>query len=333
MKAVLSTLALIATVAVAQQRCDAEYPETYCNTTEIVSFQTSDCKPFHVFIVRGSDEPYPGRQGNVSSQVCASLGKDQCGFENIEYPAKSTAWGKEEWCKSASKGASGGQAQVKAYSEKCPKSKLILFGFSQGASVAQDILGGGGGHVFECDQDTNPALESSIGDKFIAAVTFGAVARSRDQNYTIGDGKSFDGTRARTTEQLSALSKYSDRLSDYCHHGDPICAVGSEPVDVAQHLDYFILHNEEVVKWVTEKAKASSPKVSFSTSMAIAKSAAVPTPTPSIIASNTLAATDSSEAPVSAQTGETAATGAAGGLSVAYAPIVALAVAALLFTA
>ncbi|EAT79543.1 hypothetical protein HBH56_098600 [Parastagonospora nodorum] len=298
MKAVLSTLALIATVAVAQQRCDAEYPETYCNTTEIVSFQTSDCKPFHVFIVRGSDEPYPGRQGNVSSQVCASLGKDQCGFENIEYPAKSTAWGKEEWCKSASKGASGGQAQVKAYSEKCPKSKLILFGFSQGASVAQDILGGGGGHVFECDQDTNPALESSIGDKFIAAVTFGAVARSRDQNYTIGDGKSFDGTRARTTEQLSALSKYSDRLSDYCHHGDPICAVGSEPVDVAQHLDYFILHNEEVVKWVTEKAKASSPK-----------------------------------APVSAQTGETAATGAAGGLSVAYAPIVALAVAALLFTA
>lgn len=167
----------------------------------------------------------------------------------------------------------------------------------------------------------------------VAAVTFGAVARSRDQNYTIGDGKSFDGTRARTTEQLSALNKYSDRLRDYCHHGDPICAVGSEPVDVAQHLDYFILHNEEVVKWVTEKAKSSSQEVSTSSSTVLAKSAAVPTPTPSIIASNTLAATDSSEAPVSAQTGETAATGAAGGLSVAYAPIVALTAAALLFAA
>lgn len=164
-------------------------------------------------------------------------------------------------------------------------------------------------------------------------MTFGAVARSRDQNYTIGDGKSFDGTRARTTEQLSALNKYSDRLRDYCHHGDPICAVGSEPVDVAQHLDYFILHNEEVVKWVTEKAKSSSQEVSTSSSTVLAKSAAVPTPTPSIIASNTLAATDSSEAPVSAQTGETAATGAAGGLSVAYAPIVALTAAALLFAA
>lgn len=93
-------------------------------------------------------------------------------------------------------------------------------------------------------------------------MTFGAVARSRNQNFTIGEGKPFDGTRARTTEQLAALNKYSDRLRDYCHSGDPICAVGSTPVDVGQHLDYFIRHNEEVLKWVTEKAKGTSGKVS-----------------------------------------------------------------------
>jgi hypothetical protein len=117
MKAVISTLTLIAATAVAQERCDAEDPIVYCNTTEILAYQSSDCKPYHLFIVRGSDEPYPGRQGNISSQLCASLGNDQCGFESIEYPAKSTAWGKEEWCKSAGKGASDGQAQVKAYSK------------------------------------------------------------------------------------------------------------------------------------------------------------------------------------------------------------------------
>jgi acetylxylan esterase len=279
MHGVLSTLALIAAVAVAQQRCDAEYPEVYCNTTEILAYQSYDCKPYHIFIARGSDEPYPGRQGNITSQICASLGKDQCSFESVEYPAKSTAWGKEEWCKSAAKGASGGQAQVKGYSEKCPDSKLILLGYSQGGSVTQDIIGGGGGHVFECDQVANPALDSSLGEKggldlphnlddvltvnkVVAVVTFGAVARSRNQNFTIGDGKPFDGTRARTTEQLAALNKYSDRLRDYCHFGDPICAVGSTPVQVSQHLDYFIMHNEEVLKWVTEKAKGTSEKVS-----------------------------------------------------------------------
>ncbi|KAL5114613.1 hypothetical protein ACEQ8H_007518 [Pleosporales sp. CAS-2024a] len=313
MKAVVSTLALIAALAVAQQRCDAEYPEVYCNTTEILAYQSTDCTPFHIFLARGSDEPYPGRQGNVSSQVCASLGKDKCGFESILYPAKSAAWGKDEWCKSAGKGASDGQAQVKAYSDKCPDSKLIILGFSQGASVAQDILGGGGGHTFECDQPINPALNASIGDRFVAAVTFGTVARSRNQNYTVGDGKPFDGTRARTPAQLAALNAYSDRLREYCHFGDPICAVGSQPVDVKQHLDYFLLHNDEVIAWVTEKAKASTNEVGNDNT---------------VVASNssTQATTGTTEALVPVQTKNAVVTGAADTLTAfAYAPLAAAA--------
>jgi acetylxylan esterase len=165
MKTVLSTLPLIAAVTFAQQRCDAPYPEVYCNTTEILAFQSYDCKPFHVFIVRGSDEPYPGRQGNVTHQICSKLGSDQCSFENIEYPARSSAWGKGEWCKSAAKGALNGQAQLAGYSKQCPDSKLILLGYSQGGSVAQDVLGGGGGPAFGCEQAFNGPLESSVGDQ------------------------------------------------------------------------------------------------------------------------------------------------------------------------
>jgi len=157
----LSSLALFGAVAFAQERCDAPYPNVYCNTTEILAYESSDCSPYHVFIVRGSDEPYPGRVGNLTSEICKEIGKDDCTFENVDYPAKSTAWGKEEWCKSASKGAKNGQAQVRAYAEKCSDSKLILLGLSQGASVALDILGGGGGDVFECTQDINEALDAS----------------------------------------------------------------------------------------------------------------------------------------------------------------------------
>jgi hypothetical protein len=155
----ISSIALFGAVALAQERCDAPYPNVYCNTTEILAYQSSDCSPYHVFITRGSDEPYPGRLGNVTSQICKELG--DCTFENIEYPAKSTAWGADEWCQSAGKGAANGQGQLKAYAEKCSDSKLILLGYSQGGSVAQDILGGGGGQVFECTQDTNPALDRS----------------------------------------------------------------------------------------------------------------------------------------------------------------------------
>ncbi|UPX20519.1 uncharacterized protein EKO05_0010748 [Ascochyta rabiei] len=248
----------------AQDRCDAPYPNVYCNTTEILAYQYDDCTPYHVFVARGSDEPYPGRLGNITSEICKGIGNDDCSFESIEYPAKSTAWGVDEWCKSAGKGAANGQAQVKAYAEKCSDSKLILLGYSQGASVTQDILGGGGGQVFECTQDTNPALNRSTspGANVVAAVTFGAVVRSKNQNFTVGEGVNYDGTHARAPEHLEALQRYSNVFLDYCHYGDPICAVGSEPANVTAHLDYFLEHNEEVSKWVVGKAKGKAVNVS-----------------------------------------------------------------------
>jgi cobalamin biosynthesis Mg chelatase CobN len=132
------------------------------------------------------------------------------------------------------------------------------------------------------------------------------VARSKNQNFTVGEGKDYDGKRARTPEQMKALSKYSDRLRDYCHSGDPICAPESSPIDVKTHLNYFEKHNEEVLAWVVNKATGKSEKVSddntsTATASVAVKSAAGPTPTPSVIASSTNSATDSSEADASAQ--------------------------------
>lgn len=150
-------------LAVAQERCDAPHPEVYCNTTEVLAYHSDACTPFHVFVVRGSDEPYPGRLGNLTKQVCSAIGgTDKCGYENVEYPAKSSAWSETSWCDSATKGAKNGQEQMQAYSKKCPNSKLIVLGFSQGGSVAQDMLGGGGGPTFKCEQGDNPALDASV---------------------------------------------------------------------------------------------------------------------------------------------------------------------------
>jgi hypothetical protein len=309
-------------LVLAQQRCDAPSPGIYCNSTEILAYHSDDCKPFHIFVARGSDEPYPGRLGNLTSNICAAIGgSGDCGYEDVEFPAKSSAWGQTAWCDSATKGAKSGQDQMKAYSQKCPDSKLIVLGFSQGASVAQDMLGGGGGPVFACEQDTNPALDatSAPGSNVVAAVTFGAVVRSRDQNFTVGRGVNYDGTSARSPEHLQGLNAYADVLLDYCHYGDPICAVGSEPQDVNEHLNYFLQHNEEVVKWVSGMAKASGDDVSAkpskpvisqspSSTSVLAKPAATSSgsATPSPIAT----ATDSV-----AKNAETSATGAASSLT------------------
>lgn len=158
----------------------------------------------------------------------------------------------------------------------------------------------------------------------MAAVTFGAVARNRDQNFTVGEGVHYDGTRARAPEQLEALQKYSSVLLDYCHYGDPICAIGSEPANVTSHLDYFFQHNQEVTKWVAGKAKgkavsvpnsSQSASASASTSVRPAKATTgAETPT-SIGATATGSAAEASQTSSASNSGSTNSTGAGNALS------------------
>jgi predicted esterase len=51
-----------------------------------------------------------------------------------------------------------GQAQMRNYTQRCPNSHLIVMGFSQGGSVQLDVLGGGGGELWGCMQESNPAM-------------------------------------------------------------------------------------------------------------------------------------------------------------------------------
>lgn len=147
-------------------------------------------------------------------------------------------------------------------------------------------------------------------------MTFGAVVRNKDQNFTVGEGVNYDGRRARTPEQLSALQKYSSVFLDYCHYGDPMCAVGSEPANTTAHLDYFLEHNEEVSQWVAGKAKgkavnvpnhSQSASASASTSLKPIKataSAAIPT---SVGASTTGTAAEASQTSSASNSGSTGA--------------------------
>jgi hypothetical protein len=130
-----------------------------CVGPEVVAWESSECQQYHIFIARGSDSSYPGHQGPLVNLICQEL--DDCGYENIVYPANSSSTGPGNWCPSAHKGAVNGQQQLTDYAQRCPNSKLILTGFSQGASVVLDILGGGGGGPgFDCEwQEPNGPLD------------------------------------------------------------------------------------------------------------------------------------------------------------------------------
>lgn len=112
------------------------------------------CEDVHFFLARGNNEPYPGRQGALVAATCDGL--SSCGYEDLIYSALYT----DLSCQTTYDGTMAGITQLTSYAERCPNSKLILAGYSQGGQIVADILGGGGGVSFNgCVQPNTPPLD------------------------------------------------------------------------------------------------------------------------------------------------------------------------------
>lgn len=95
----------------------------------------------------------------------------------------------------------------------------------------------------------------------VAAVVFGAVRRSPSEPYSVKSGRNYTGTSPRSSSQIAGLEPYTDILRDYCNFGDPICAIGSEPADVGQHMNYFELYDEEAADFVVRSAQGEKVEI------------------------------------------------------------------------
>ena len=113
-----------------------------------------DCDNVHIFLAKGNNETEPGRQQKLVDALCSGL--DSCNYEDIKFDNRYET----VFCRSLEEGAKNGREQLTDYAERCPDSRLIVSGYSQGAHVVGDILGGGGGTFFQdCVQSSNGALD------------------------------------------------------------------------------------------------------------------------------------------------------------------------------
>ncbi|KAH8168608.1 cutinase domain-containing protein [Sarocladium implicatum] len=232
-RAVLATAALLPSSIVAQQT-------------------TTECSSVHIFLAKGNNEPYPGRQGQLVTAICSGL--DDCDYEDVQWQNML----EDEYCGAVEEGAVNGAAQIKAYNKRCPDTKLVLSGYSQGAQTIGDILGGGGGTFFQgCQQKSNPPLEGSsdAGKMIVAAMVFGDTRHTAKQSYNYLTGASKDGLFPRPSDQLSGLNEYADVLRNWCVETDPICAQGEV---VETHLNYFDIYSDEAGAWVREMVDEAS---------------------------------------------------------------------------
>lgn len=248
-------LGAIAGLAVAQDNPAGPAPKTDAPCADVV-----------IVMARGNNAPYQDwRTFPFVDATCGKLrnqGKT-CDFIEVVFDTMQNG----DFCTQIATGVRNGQAEINAFNKKCPCTKLILNGFSQGAWITGDILAGPGG----CSQITtgyDPAV--APGNAIAAALLWGDVMHVADQPYNVLDGAGLqkDG---RSADSLARLNKFSSVLRSYCAKGDPICTKGD---DVSKHLSYFELYTDDASTWAVGKVNEFKP----------ACAAPTPSATPSAVA-------------------------------------------------
>jgi hypothetical protein len=206
--------------------------------------------------------------------ICNGL--ENCDYENILFynPVESP------YCQSVEEGVANGFAQLNTYHSRCPNTKLVLSGYSQGSQVVSDIIGGGSGVFFQGCTTTPTApldVNSELGRKIAAVVTFGNTRHTANQPYNQFSGAPDNGIFPRPNDQLANLAKWTSKYHDYCVAEDPICAGGNV---VADHLNYYDLYSNVAAEWVKSELSAADAVVTstlVSSSSTFTSVATVPT--------------------------------------------------------
>ncbi len=156
-----------------------------------------DCPDVEVIFARGTGEP--AGVGRVGQAFVDSLRQDtgmNLDVYGVNYPAGKLQLGGGD-------GADDTISRVKAAVQKCPASKVVLGGYSQGASVI-DIVGGVPVAGVTWGKSLPPELASNI----TAVATFGNIAD-------------------RSGSPISSQSQiFGSKAIDMCNPGDPICHAG-----------------------------------------------------------------------------------------------------------
>ncbi|MHC9293184.1 cutinase family protein [Mycobacterium sp. LTG2003] len=158
----------------------------------------ADCADAEVVFARGTDEP-PGL-GRVGDAFVDSLRKQAAGMDIDTYAVDYKA-GKLQL--NGGDGAKDAISHIKSTVSSCPDTKIVLGGYSQGASVINIVAGNQLGGITWADP-----LPAQYAANVAAVATFGDVA-------------------TRTGESLASRSTLlSSKAIDLCNPNDPICHAG-----------------------------------------------------------------------------------------------------------
>lgn len=174
------------------------------------------------------------------------LGKGSFQANAVNYPARNVAWvgqaDPEQYATSRDAGTSAARSNILSIINNCPKSKLFLFGFSQGADAIGDA-------IF--------SLSSQQMQRIIHIQLLADPSRNvRDEGFRFLPSERTEngwyGPRAAIITESDAF-----QVEEWCGSDDDICS-RSGPASVPNHIDYTC-H----VQWIAQSNAARAKAVGW----------------------------------------------------------------------
>jgi cutinase len=178
----------------------AASPLARADETVLTAGTAAPCPDVQVVFARGTGEPAgAGRIGDAFAESLRSLVTDKSiAVYAVDYPAS------YDFLR-AMDGVNDAAAFIENTAATCPKTKLVLGGYSQGAAVI-DVLAATGHPIL----GFSSPLPDTVADHVAAVVVFGNPSN-------------------RIGEPLTALSPlYGAKALDLCNGADPICSDGDD---------------------------------------------------------------------------------------------------------
>jgi len=201
------------------------------------------CPKVHVYGARETTVPqgYGTSQGLVNMVTQAYSGATA---EAIVYPAcgGQSNCGGVSYENSASQGTSAVVRAVTSFNQKCPDTKIVLIGYSQGGQIMDNAMCGGAGATL-----TGAALASVK-----AAIFMGDPHNIPGLPYNVGTCTAGGGFSARSSGFKCSPGNITI-LKSYCDQPDPYCCKGN---DANAHQQYVNKYGKQALDFIKKLVDA-----------------------------------------------------------------------------
>ncbi|KAI1143263.1 carbohydrate esterase family 5 protein [Hypoxylon sp. FL0543] len=207
------------------------------------------CPNVHIFGARDTTaSPGFGSASTVVNLVRrANIGVTS---EPIVYPAV----GGDLYAASVAAGVLAVANQTDAFNQRCPKSKIVMVGYSQGAQIIDDAFcGGPDGPSLNT---TGRSVSSGVSKMVAAIILMGDPRHVDGLPFNVGNATA-GGFAARPVG--FRCPAFEDIIQSYCDADDPFCAKGNS---TATHQGYGREYGQAALKFVQSKLKGSTARPS-----------------------------------------------------------------------